>query len=115
MGWELITDSVPGSNVGPFLGEEMLLMDPQRMNPIISLKLYLNPRCGTILPMKLTNMQKKGLHKDISKTHLYCVIDYIINNINVSSECITSVYFCLFRLHDYLESFPYVLIKFGIM
>ena len=63
------------------------------------MKLCLSLRCGTILSMKLTDMQKQGLHKDKVKTNL-CVIDYIINNMNISSECITSVFF---RLHDYLE------------
>ena len=24
-------------------------------------------KCGSILPMKLTNMQKQGLHKDVNK------------------------------------------------
>ena len=45
----------------------MLLMDPEKMNLITSLKLCLRLKCGTILPMKLTNMQKQGLHKDVSK------------------------------------------------
>ena len=39
----------------------------KRMNPITSLKLCLRLKCETILPMKLTNMQKEGLHKDVSK------------------------------------------------
>ena len=39
----------------------------KRMKLITSLKLCLRLKCGTILPMKLTNMQKQGLHKDASK------------------------------------------------
>ena len=39
----------------------------KRMNLITSLKLCLRLKCGIILPMKLINMQKQGLHKDISK------------------------------------------------
>ena len=33
MGWERILHSDPGPSVGPFLGEEMLLMDPERNEP----------------------------------------------------------------------------------
>ena len=39
----------------------------KRMNLITSLKLCVRLKCGTILPMKLTNMQRQGLHKDVSK------------------------------------------------
>ena len=30
MGWEWILHSDPGLSIGPFLGEEMLLMDPEK-------------------------------------------------------------------------------------
>ena len=33
MGWEWILHSDPGPSVGPFLGEEMLLMDPEKNEP----------------------------------------------------------------------------------
>ena len=33
MGWEWIIDSDPGLSVRPFLGEEMLLMDPEKNEP----------------------------------------------------------------------------------
>ena len=33
MGWEWIIDSDPGPNVRPFLGEEILLMDPEKNKP----------------------------------------------------------------------------------
>ena len=33
MGWEWILHSDPGLSVGPFLGEEMLLMDPEKNEP----------------------------------------------------------------------------------
>ena len=33
MGWEWILHSEPGPSVGPFLGEEMLLMDPEKNEP----------------------------------------------------------------------------------
>ena len=49
----------------------------KRMNLITSLKLCLRLKCGTILPMKLTNMQKQGLHKDISKNKY--LLFYIFN------------------------------------
>ena len=39
----------------------------KRMNNMTSLKLCLRLKCGTILPMKLPNMLRQGLHKDISK------------------------------------------------
>ena len=40
----------------------------KRMNLITSpLKLCLRLKCGIILPMKPTNMQRQGLHKDASK------------------------------------------------
>ena len=40
------------------------------MNFITSLKLCLKLKCGTILPTKLTNMQKQGLQKEAE----YCFI-----------------------------------------
>ena len=64
MGWKWIIDSVP--SVRPFLGEEMLLMDPEKNESHHFLKLCLRLRCGTILAMKLTNMQKQGLHNNVS-------------------------------------------------
>ena len=66
MGWEWIIDFDPGPIVRPFLGEEMLLIDQEKL------------RCGTILPTKLTNMQKQGLHKDVSKNKylLFYIILY---------------------------------------
>ena len=39
----------------------------KKKNLITSLKLCLRMKCGIILPMKLTNMQKQGLQKDVSK------------------------------------------------
>ena len=62
------------------------------MNLITSLKLCLRLKCGTILPMKPTNMQKHGLHKDISKNKylLFYIfnmlhdIHYIFNMLHVS-------------------------------
>ena len=33
MGWKCIIDSDPGSSVGPFLVEEMMLMDPEKNKP----------------------------------------------------------------------------------
>ena len=33
MGWEWIIDPDPGPSVGPFLGEEMLLMEPEKNEP----------------------------------------------------------------------------------
>ena len=33
MGWEWILHSDPGPSVGPFLGEKMLLMDPEKKEP----------------------------------------------------------------------------------
>ena len=45
----------------------------KRMNFIISLNLCLSLRCGAIFPTKLTDMQKQGLHKDVSKNkYLLC-------------------------------------------
>ena len=67
MGREWILHSDPQPSVGPFLGEEMLLVDPEKNDLTTSLKLCLRLECGTILPTKLTNMQKQGLHKDVSK------------------------------------------------
>ena len=48
----------------------------KRMNLITSLNLCLSLKCGTILPMKLTNMQRQGLHKDVSKNKY--VLFYIL-------------------------------------
>ena len=66
MGWEWIFHSDPGPRVRPFLGEEMPLIDWEKNEPDHFFE-TLRLKCGTILPMKLTNMQKQGLHKDISK------------------------------------------------
>ena len=63
MGWEWILHLDPGPSVRPFLGEEMLLMDQEKNELITSLKLCLRLKCGTILPTKLTNMQRQGLHR----------------------------------------------------
>ena len=64
----------------------------KRMNLITSLKLCLRLKCRTILPMKLTNMQKQGWHKDISKNkyllfHIFNMlydIHHIFNMLPVS-------------------------------
>ena len=67
MGWEWIIDSDPGLSVRPSLGEEMLFMDPEKNEPHHFFKPLFEAEMGTIMPMKLTNMQKQGLHKDVSK------------------------------------------------
>ena len=64
MGWEWILHSDPGPSVGPFLGEEMLLMDPaKKMNLITSVNLCLRLKCGTILPMKLNKYAETRITK----------------------------------------------------
>ena len=67
MGWEWIFHLDHGPSARPFLGEEHCTWIEKRMHLITSLKLCLRLKCGTLLPIKLTNMQRQGLHKDISK------------------------------------------------
>ena len=77
MGWEWILHSDPGPSLLPFLGEEMLLMDQEKNETHHFFEVLFEAECGTILPMKLTNMQRQGLHKDINKNK-YLLFDIIL-------------------------------------
>ena len=93
MGWEWILYSDPGPSVRPFLGEEMLLMDQEKMNLFTSLKFCLRLKCVTILPTKLTNMQKQGLHKDISKNKYLLFYIILFFNMLCDSTLLFSRFF----------------------
>ena len=72
------------------------------MNLITSLKLCLRLKCGNILPTKLTNMQKQGLHKDISKNKY--LLFYIILFFNML--CDSTLLFSRFQdsLNDWYSA-----------
>ena len=82
MGWEWIIDSDPGPSVRPFLGEEMLLMDPEKNEPhyffeaLFEAEMWVDTAHETNKYEKARSTQRCKL-----KTNIYCVIDYINKNI----------------------------------
>ena len=69
------------------------------MNLITSLKLCLRLKCGTILPTKLTNMQRQGLHKDVSKNkYLLFYVLLFFHHVAWFNICFFSWFFKWLRL-----------------
>ena len=95
MGWEWIFQSDPGPT---------LLMDQEKNEPHHFFE-ALRLKCGTILPTKLTNMQKQGLHKGASKNKyllfyilhffIYFIL-YFLYFIFFSTCCMTLIIFSTF-------------------
>ena len=58
MGWEWIIDSDSGPSVRPFLGDEMLLMDPEKNEPHHFFEALFESEMWSHNSMKLTDMLK---------------------------------------------------------